>query len=373
MAPTNFEFIKEMVATMPSLEKMRAFIIKFIFYGLILGLAYLVIKYALPVLTPFILGFIIAFCLQPLIRKITEKTKLSKTPVAILLLIVFYVILAALLTVLGTRLIILLRDVFLGLPAFYESTISPALIATQNSIEQLVAQFNPTILDFIDAAGTSLANSISGFITALSSGAIAGVTAAATQVPSFFVKFLLTIIVSFFCVVDYGLITSFFTKQLPSGAKDLLFKIKKSGIDVLFKFGKAYAILLSITFVELSIGLSLLRVENSILLAFLIAMVDILPILGTGTILIPWGIINLVTGNFPFGAGILILYGIVTVVRQSLEPRVVGKQIGLYPLITLVCMFVGAQMFGFLGLFGLPIAVTIFVQLSKSEDMHLFK
>jgi sporulation integral membrane protein YtvI len=153
----------------------------------------------------------------------------------------------------------------------------------------------------------------------------------------------------------------------------MLFKIKDNGIDVLFKFAKAYALLLGLTFVELSIGLALLRVHYAILWAALIALVDILPVLGTGTVLIPWAVVNLILGNYPLGVGLLVLYGIITVVRQSLEPRVVGKQIGLYPLVTLVCMFLGSYLFGFVGLFALPIAVTVLVQLSRTEGFALFK
>ena len=170
-------------------------------------------------------------------------------------------------------------------------------------------------------------------------------------------------------MVDYYKITSFIVGLIPQRGKDMLFKVKEHGIDVLLKFGKAYAILLFITFVELSIGLSLLQIEYSVLIAAGTALVDILPVLGTGTILIPWGVVNLLLGNFPLGIGLLVLYAIITVVRQTLEPRVVGKQIGLYPLVTLMCMFVGSYLFGIVGLFGLPIAVTIVVQLHRSGDI----
>ena len=94
-----------------------------------------------------------------------------------------------------------------------------------------------------------------------------------------------------------------------------------------------------------------------------------MPVLGTGTILIPWGVVNLLLGNFPLGIGLLVLYAIITIVRQTLEPRVVGNQIGLYPLVTLMCMFVGSYLFGIVGLFGVPIAVTIMVQLHRSGDL----
>ena len=113
--------------------------------------------------------------------------------------------------------------------------------------------------------------------------------------------------------------------------------------------------------------------DYALLIALLTAIVDILPVLGTGTVRIPWAAAMLILGNFPLGIGLLILYAIITVVRQMLEPRVVGKQIGLYPLVTLVCMFVGTYLFGFVGLFGLPIIATVLVQLNQSGDIHLFK
>ncbi|MEG0617005.1 MAG: sporulation integral membrane protein YtvI [Oscillospiraceae bacterium] len=358
---------------MTNVEKMRAFIIKFVFYTIILGLIYLGTKYVLPFLTPFIFGFFFAFILKPIINWIVSKAHINRKPVSVLVLIVFYFVVGTLLTVLGTRVVVMLRDVFMSLPAFYDNSISPALMSIQDKVEALVLNLNPTMLDFIDAAGNSIANSLSGFVTSLSTGAISLVTSTATRVPSFFVKFILTIIVSFFCVVDYYKITGFFIRQLSEKNKQILFKIKSNGIDVIAHFAKAYAILLTVTFVELTIGLSLLRVDNALLIALAVACVDILPVIGTGTVIIPWGIITLILGNIPLGAGLLILYAIVTIVRQSLEPRVIGKQIGLYPLVTLGCMFVGAQLFGIVGLFGLPIAVTTILQLSKSEDFKIFK
>lgn len=198
-------------------------------------------------------------------------------------------------------------------------------------------------------------------------------TGVASSLPTMFVNIIITIVVSFFCVVDYYKITAFLMRQLPKAAADMVFKVKNKGVDVIFKFGKAYAILMSLTFVELWLGLSLLRIENAFLIALVTCVVDILPILGTGTVLIPWGVANLILGHYPLGAGLLILYLIITVIRQSLEPRIVGKQIGLYPLIALICMFVGGALFGFLGLFGLPIMATILVQLNETEDFHLFK
>ena len=256
------------------IEKMRAFIIRVLFYCIILGLAYAVLKYALPFLMPFLVAFLIAFILKPVINWVTQKTKLGRKPVSVLLLIAFYVLAAALITVLGTRLVIFCRDIFYALPQVYDTVVAPALNSLQDTLENWVMALNPTLTDFVESAGNSLSSSLSSMVTAISTGALSAVTNVAGSVPSFLVKFIITIVASFFFVSDYYAITSFLARQLPQKARDMLFKVKEKGVDVIFKFGRAYAILLSITFVELLIGFSLLRVDYALLIALLTAIVD---------------------------------------------------------------------------------------------------
>ena len=98
-----------------------------------------------------------------------------------------------------------------------------------------------------------------------------------------------------------------------------------------------------------------------------------MPILGTGAVLIPWSIINLILGNTKLGIGMLILYIVITAVRQTIEPKIVGQQIGLHPIITLVLMYVGAQLIGVLGLLLLPVIATIIKTLNDEGTIHLFK
>ena len=99
-------------------------------------------------------------------------------------------------------------------------------------------------------------------------------------------------------------------------------------------------------------------IERPILKAAVIAVLDILPILGTGGIMIPWAVISLVLGYTGLGIRLFLIYGIVTVVRNYVEPKIVGTQLGLHPIITLVSMFIGLRLFGFWGLFGLPVSIS---------------
>lgn len=354
-------------------ERMKDFLIRFLFYSVILLLAYAVLKYALPFLTPFFVAFCIALLLKPVISWVVQKTKLSRKPVAVLLLVTFYILLGLLLAVVGTRIALFFRDLFYMLPRMYDTVLLPALDQVQATIEGWVATLDPALTDGFARAGESLSDALTAIVSGLSGWALGLVTGAAGWVPAFFVKFFITIIASFFFVSDYYTITSFLTRQFSPKTRELIFKIKRKSFNVLRSFARAYAILLSVTFLELFIGLSLLRVEYALLIALLAALVDILPVLGTGTILIPWAAGSLILGNFPLGVGLLVLYGIITVVRQMLEPHVVGRQIGLYPLVTLLCMFVGTYLFGFWGLFGMPVLVTLLVQLNADGDIHLFK
>lgn len=354
-------------------ERMRAFIIRFCYYCLILGLVFVVVRYAVPLLMPFLLAFLVAFLLKPVIYGIARRTGLQRKPVAILTLIAFYILMLTALIVLGTRVVVLLRDAFYALPNIYETVVAPALGSLQDVLESAVGALNPQMLETVDDWGQEISSALGGLVSSVSTSAVTALAGAATGAPGMLVNTIITIVASFFLVADYEVVTEFIARQMTDRGREMFFKVKNCAVDVLFKFGRAYALLLTLTFVELLIGFSLLRIPYATLLALVTAIVDILPVLGTGTVLIPWAIGALILGYIPLAIGLLVLYGIITVVRQTMEPRVVGKQIGLHPLVTLVSMFVGVSLFGFVGLFGLPVGITILIQLDREEGLHLFK
>jgi sporulation integral membrane protein YtvI len=126
--------------------------------------------------------------------------------------------------------------------------------------------------------------------------------------------------------------------------------------SALFGYIRAQLILMSMTFIELNIGLAIAGVKHSILVAAIISLIDALPILGSGSILIPWSAFSFLMGNFELGVALLVIYVVVLVVRQFVEPKVLGQQIGLHPLITLVAMYSGLKLFGFAGLIIGPVS-----------------
>ena len=134
-----------------------------------------------------------------------------------------------------------------------------------------------------------------------------------------------------------------------------------------------------ITFCELCFGFTILTalgiMSNSymVLIAIAIAIFDILPVAGSGGILIPWALISMVTGNIKQGIGLLVIYAVITVIRQYLEPKIVGDTLGVNPIITLAGLYFGLKLFGVLGMFIVPISVMTLKAFNDTGRIHIWK
>jgi sporulation integral membrane protein YtvI len=352
-----------------NLDKQRAFIIHVAYFTLILGIVYIGIKYLLPLLMPFVIGLIIAVIFRRLIDLIEKKTHIRRVFVSIFILLVFYGLIGLFISLIGFKVFTFLEELFGNLPGLYNNTILPAL---QSLVDDLMQHFPDTKV-YLDNFMDNIDQSIFSFLSDASSTVVGMITGLAGQVPSLLIKFIFTIVSSFFFTIDYYKISNFLILQFKGERREMLLRLKDNGIGTLGKFIRAYSAIISITFVELSLGFWIIGIPNSLLFGALIAIIDILPILGTGAVLLPWSVIAFVMGNTKVGIGMLLLYIVITAVRQALEPKIVGQQIGLHPIITLILMYVGAQLMGVLGLLLLPIMATLLLKLNDEGTIHLFK
>ena len=124
---------------------------------------------------------------------------------------------------------------------------------------------------------------------------------------------------------------------------------------------------------QLCTGFFILGVDNAPTFAILISLLDLLPVIGVGTVLVPWGIVSLISGDNFLGAGLILLFVVNTVIRELIEPKIVGKQVGLHPLVTLMSMVIGSSLMGGVGLFGLPITLAVVNKMNKDGVIHLYK
>lgn len=352
-----------------NLEKQKAFIIHVIYIILILGIVYVSIKYLLPLLMPFALGMIIAVSFRHLIDSIEKRTHIKRVFVSLLVLIIFYAILGFVISLIGVKVFSFLKDLFYSLPALYENTIYPALEKIANDLMLQFPGIEVYLTDFL----SDISSSIFSFVTNASTTVVGSITSLAGQLPSMLIKIIFTIVSSFFFTIDYYKLSRFIIVQFKGERREMLLKLKDNGIGTLGRFIRAYSAIISITFLELSIGFWIVGIPTPFLFGGLIAIIDIMPILGTGAVLLPWSIIAFVLGNTKIGIGMLIIYITITAVRQAIEPKIVGQQIGLHPIVTLILMYVGVQLMGVLGLLILPIIATILVKLNNDGTIHLFK
>ena len=240
-------------------------------------------------------------------------------------------------------------------------------------MSEISYSLNPEFVTGLDNFWGELISSLGEFIKVLSMKAVSSISSSAASVPSFFVRSLIMIISTFFISSDYDKISVFIGKQFPEKWKVILVEAKEYVVGTLFSCIKSYTMIMCITFIEISIGLIVLGVKNPIAIGALIAIFDIIPALGTGGIMIPWGVFMLIDGRLFMGIGLLAIYVVVIIVRNFLEPKLVGSQIGLHPVVMLIGVFVGVKLFGAIGLFGLPIFISLINHLNKTEIIKLYK
>ena len=369
-------------------EKRREFLINLLFLGTVCALIYVFFKYLFWVTAPFILTFFFAVLLQTPLRFIEKKVKHKHHAFWSILLVVLsiLIILIPLGLLIGAA-ISRIADFFKhfmeqlnDIPTFLttlEKDIIDIIRFLPDSLYKTASEsihnfFTPLIEDF-DINSIDL----SGVKTGVSSG-ISGVVTMMKNVPSVIIGVVIGIIAWIFFTKDYDKIVRFIQNQLPDNKKNLLVEIKQVFSKTILKMVRAYGLIMLITFFELFLGfaiMSLLGIMKNnyyIFIAALIAIFDIMPIAGSGGILVPWAIISLIMGNYKQAIGIVIMYAVITVIRQYIEPKIVGDSLGVNPIVTLMGLYFGLKLFGFLGMFIVPITVMTLKAFNDTGRIHLW-
>lgn len=358
---------------MADLDRRRRFIVNTVYWALVVGIVFLVTKYLLGLIWPFFLAFIFAWCLTPIVRWLTVKCHIRHGIAAAICLLLFFGIVGGLLLALVFNVVSWAQTLVTWLPSFYSDTVEPMLRDATAWVEDFVARLDPEAADVVTATFSDIISSAGTAVSSFSVRAVAAVTGWVAKVPGKLLSTLICIIATVFMTVDFHRMIAFLLRQLGQRTRLVVVKAKETFLSVLSKYGKSYGIIMAITFVELSIGLLILRQEKALLLALIIAVFDILPVIGAGLFLIPWALASLLSGSMAKGLGLLALYIVITVIRQFVEPRVVGHQVGLHPLVTLIAMLVGTKLFGGIGLLGLPIACAIMKSLDDTGVIHILR
>ena len=344
-----------------NVESRKNFLINFLFTVVIFALIYFAFKFLTVFLLPFLIGLIITAVSKRPVDAISNMLHLKRDIVAVIFVVVLYTLVLTAILGLGYAIYIPIKNIIQN----YESYIKP--------ITDMFNEFNVNISNIlkIDAFNISDYVSIKDIFSTAAEKLATFITSLAASVPAFLISVIVTVVASCYIASDYTKIMSFVKNVFPSSWIEKAVLVKDTLFNNIFKILRGYILIMFITFCELCIGMWLLRVDNLFLVAGIICIVDILPVLGVGTVLIPWAVILLVTGEPLRGLAVALLYIVIAVVRNFIEPRIIGNQMGLHPLLTLICMFVGLRLFGILGMIALPLTVMIIIELQKSGKLDI--
>lgn len=311
----------------------------------------------IPILfMPFIIAVILALLIEPVVSFFEELVHLKRGISVAISLISVTGLFVCILAIIISTIIRELNDIY-HLALSYSDNIVNQVMASISSFRLFYLKLNlpPEAQNTLQETLEQSIELIKVLINASIEGLIQGLTA----LPGLIILLMISMVASFFIIKDRAILRRFSLYVLPINIRNKTQNVVGELFKALIGFLKAYTILISITMIITLIALKILGVKYGFTIGIIIGLMDILPVLGPGTILIPWILWELISGNVKLGISLLILYLIISIVRQFLEPKIVGDNIGLHPLATLVSLYIGLQLGGIIGMILGPVIIVI--------------
>lgn len=353
-------------------QREKAFLIRTAYLAAALALSWLVLRYILVWLLPFLLALGFAALIEPVIVLGQRKMHLQRGFLAAVLTLTLLALVVTLGAVLVGQLLRQASDLMERLPELLS-----ALPALADRIAARLYSFCAVCPDGIRQWATRLLDSagqtLSDGLAAASSAALRLLTSAVAALPQAMLFCATTALALFFTSAAYPRLMAFFRRQLTPRALSTVRGVKASLLTTMAKWLRSQCILVAITFFQLLAGLLLIRQPYALLLAALIAFIDALPVFGTGTVLLPWAALCCLAGSFPKGIALAALYLVIWLVRSIMEPKLMAKSAGLPPLPALAAMYVGFCAMGVAGMILGPILLLLVKQLHDGGYLHLWK
>lgn len=322
-------------------------------------LTFLGLRYLLPFVVPLLFGMLIAVLFEPVV-KLFVKLKIPRWIASLMTLVLFFGGGAALLLLLAARLVIELTDFARKVPDMAHGLVDKGQELLHEGVA-LYGQLSPRMSAEVQGQLKKLGEALGE----IGKGMADAVVHAIGNVPSMVTIFLLAVVISYFVSKDFPKWQNRLFRLFHPSVREKSDVVFDDLGKATFGYVRAQAILILITFCQVLIGLLVLKVPYAFSLSVLAGFLDILPLLGTGSLFVPWAIYMLVVGNTKLGIGLLVVYGLVVVVRQVLEPRILAESIGLDPLVTIVVMYAGYQAVGFIGVLLAPFIIIAVQSLIK--------
>lgn len=338
-------------------------ILLFLLYAAAGAILYFFIKETFFLIFPIFLAFLCSEGIRGSFAKLHPLAAPVKRILTVLLLLIFFALFSLITVLMVERLLHYTTSLTRYLSEYGERVTD----FCKEQIHRLESSLSPFLGDNLEHRFTLyLPTLFQDFLKKVLEILPRWIAAIASFLPQFFISLVIFIISCYYFSCDWDRIRVFYKQTLPPNLRSWMNLVKKHFFRSLKQYGKAYLLLFLLNFALLYLGLVLLKSKNALGAAFVIALIDLLPVLGCGTILVPWAISAFLTGKIGTGIGLLVLFLVTLFAHQCAEPKIVGSSIGLHPVLSLVLVLSGLKLFGLWGMILLPLGVTSYLN-AKEE------
>lgn len=364
----------------PELLKYTKTFVKLGIVVLVLVMIYLFMSFVAPALItvlmrlpsvfmPFIIAVLLAVLIEPLVIFFEVRVKLNRalaTSASLLLVVGAFVYLVSLLVS------VVINEItrLFPLVARYSDHAANQLMDAVANFKWFYVQLN-----LPPAAQAAIENNVQKgleILTNVMNSTIDGLTQFLLMLPGMLVFIIITTVATYLIINDRSKIRSFIVNSLPGSLRYQTIKVVTQLFQALTGFARAYGILITITAIITMVSLKLLGIKYILTIGLVVGFLDIMPVLGPGAVFLPWAAYSLLVNQTRLGVSLLVIYLIISGVRQVLEPKIVGDNIGLHPLATLISLYVGLQLAGTTGLILGPVLLVILIASQRAGLLDRF-
>lgn len=319
---------------------------------------------------PFLLAMVLAIFLEPLIRVLMKYARINRISAVTGVCSVFVLFILGSLYLLGLKIVSEFIVFAEKLPAYLKEAnlfLQDTISRTQLFYETLPQDMAFQLQQNAEAGISALMESLNGLLGGVSGSFLQ----VAKSIPNLFIVFVVFLVALYLFSYSLPTLKGSFLSLFEDSSREKVDKVLSDLRSAIFGFLRAQLIISALTYVVALAGLIILQADFVLAIAFLIVVVDILPILGTGSVLVPWALYSLLTGNTFLGVGLLLLFLVITIFRRIIEPKILGDSVGIGALSALISLFIGFQLVGVVGLFLGPIVVIIYQAMRKAGLLQI--
>lgn len=307
------------------------------------------VPWLLKFFMPFVIGWVIAMVANPLVKLLERRLNLVRKHSSVLIVVVVLTGVIGGLYFLTGRVIIEIRSLIVDLPEIYDA-VRLEILRALDSLNRMMARMPQGIQDWFNQTNKNLGTFVGGLMQRIAFPTVTVAGNVARGIPAALVYSIVVILSSYFFIVEQDKLRAFAGKLMPKGMDSYMKLFQKDIKNLIGGYFLAQFRIMFVVAAGLAVGFAVLGVRYGLLLAVLIAILDFLPLFGTGTALFPWALVKLLSGETAFAVGLVLLYVLTQVVRQIIQPKIVGDSMGISPLMTLFFLYVGFKVHGLSGM-----------------------